>query len=134
MTAAARGKLGCQAGILTGDVEALPFKDEQFDIVVSSSSFHFWRQRELALHEIRRVLRPNGRLVVTDWCDDFVACRLCEAFLKWRDPDRPGIVSRDQCEAVLSQCDFDVLRVDKYRISLIWGLMTAVAVATRQSQ
>lgn len=37
------------------------------------SSFHYWPDPARALREIARVLRSSGRVVLTDWCNDFVA-------------------------------------------------------------
>ena len=45
--------------------EDLPFEDGSFDLVTVSSAFH-WFDRERFLSEARRVLRPEGWLVVYD--------------------------------------------------------------------
>ncbi|NYH52271.1 ubiquinone/menaquinone biosynthesis C-methylase UbiE [Nocardiopsis arvandica] len=50
-----------------GDVTALPFPDDAFDLVVSSFSMHHWDDVEAAVPEIARVLRPGGRLYVYDF-------------------------------------------------------------------
>ena len=43
-----------------GDVGALPFADESFDIVLSLNGFHAFPDKEAAWREIFRVLRPGG--------------------------------------------------------------------------
>ncbi len=48
----------------TGRAEALPFDDGCFDVVVSQFGLMFFEDREEALREMRRVLRPGGRLAV----------------------------------------------------------------------
>ena len=48
---------------ILGDVQSLPFDDEHFDVVVSSLSLHHWENAGKALSEIRRVLKPGGRLL-----------------------------------------------------------------------
>ena len=50
-----------------GPAEALPFADESFDAVVSQFGLMFFDDREQALREMVRVLRPQGRLVVAVW-------------------------------------------------------------------
>lgn len=44
--------------------EKLPLDDDSADLVFAFDSIDHWRDRALGLREIRRVLRPGGRLVV----------------------------------------------------------------------
>ena len=43
-----------------GDVGALPYADDTFDIVLSLNGFHVFPDKEAAYREIFRVLRPGG--------------------------------------------------------------------------
>ena len=45
---------------MQGDVGALPFEDEQFDIVLSLNGFHAFPDKEAAYRETFRVLKPGG--------------------------------------------------------------------------
>lgn len=47
-----------------GHAESLPFSDMSFDAVVSQFGLMFFDDRVAALREMRRVLRPGGRLAV----------------------------------------------------------------------
>ena len=52
-----------------GDARDLPFEDEIFDVVVSSlviHNIHDKKERERALNEIARVLKPGGYLAILD--------------------------------------------------------------------
>ncbi|MBZ0301699.1 MAG: class I SAM-dependent methyltransferase [Anaerolineae bacterium] len=49
-----------------GDVEALPFEDASFDLVVSRYSAHHWPHPAIAVQEIARVLKPGGRFILSD--------------------------------------------------------------------
>jgi ubiquinone/menaquinone biosynthesis C-methylase UbiE len=53
-----------KAEFLQGDVSALPWKDNEFSVVVGIETFYFWPEPKAALKEIRRVLVPGGRLVI----------------------------------------------------------------------
>ncbi len=50
-----------------GRAEALPFADGAFDAVVCQFALMFFEDRVAALKEMRRVLRPGGRLAVAVW-------------------------------------------------------------------
>lgn len=47
-----------------GDVHALPFPDASFERVLTVNTVYFWPDLPAALTEIRRVLAPDGRLVI----------------------------------------------------------------------
>ncbi|MFJ5381068.1 class I SAM-dependent methyltransferase [Cupriavidus sp. CER94] len=49
-----------------GAAERLPFDDASFCAVISRMSAHHWRDVPAALREIRRVLKPNGKVVLID--------------------------------------------------------------------
>jgi ubiquinone/menaquinone biosynthesis C-methylase UbiE len=70
-----------------GDVEALPFAAEAFDLVVSRYSAHHWPHPQRALGEFRRVLRGGGRLLLGDIVsyDDFTADTHLQALELLRD-------------------------------------------------
>jgi arsenite methyltransferase len=53
----------------TGDARKLVYPDSHFDAVISANAFHTLaddHEREQALHETLRVLKPGGRLVIFD--------------------------------------------------------------------
>jgi ubiquinone/menaquinone biosynthesis C-methylase UbiE len=58
----------CFANIRTvqGIAEALPFPDEHFELAVSRYSAHHWHEVRAALREVRRVLKPTGRMLLID--------------------------------------------------------------------
>ena len=127
MTVVARRNLPAGAALIVGDAEQLPLLSDRFDVILTSSSFHFWPHPREALRELRRILRKSGRLVVTDWCDDFIACRLCHAFLRWRHGTQHRVLTTTECNALLQDAGFRVTSIETYRVSWLWGLMTAVA-------
>lgn len=49
------------------DAEKLPFRDDYFDIVTVAFGLRNMTHKELALSEMKRVLRPGGRLLVLEF-------------------------------------------------------------------
>jgi ubiquinone/menaquinone biosynthesis C-methylase UbiE len=128
MLGVARRKLHTSLPLVVGDAEHLPFREGAFDLVVSSSSFHYWHRPEQGLAEIRRVLAPGGTVVITDWCDDYLLCRLLDALLWLVNPAHHRAYDSASCRAMLQAAGFEVERLDRYKISWLWGLMTARAL------
>lgn len=63
-----RNAQAVKAGRVTlsrGNVTALPFEDQRFDKIMSIHTLYFWSEPAQALHELYRVLKPGGRLVIT---------------------------------------------------------------------
>lgn len=63
--AAARG-LSDRVRFTPGDAEALPFPDDSFDAVVCECSLCTFPDKARAAAELARVLRPRGRVGITD--------------------------------------------------------------------
>lgn len=66
MVELARQRLGADADLRVADLgAALPYGDDQFDDVVASLCLHYLEDWAGPLAEVRRVLRPGGRLIVS---------------------------------------------------------------------
>ena len=52
--------------LLVADAETLPFADAVFDAVITECVFCLLPNKPKALAEIRRVLKPNGKLIISD--------------------------------------------------------------------
>lgn len=129
MLSVARAKLGGSGALVAADAARLPLASDGLDLAVSTNSLHFWRRPRRALREIARILRPGGRLLVTDWCDDYWACRLCDRLLRIFDPAHHRTYGTDELGEMLQGAGFTGVTVERYRIGWIWGLMTAAAEA-----
>jgi SAM-dependent methyltransferase len=59
----------CEIELVEGLSTALPFEAGSFDVVLSSLFFHHLApaDKRATLAEVRRVLKPGGRLHVADW-------------------------------------------------------------------
>jgi len=127
MLRVAARKLDARAGLAVADATALPFAAASFDRVVSTSSLHYWTDPVAGLREMARVARPDGRVLVTDWCDDFLACWLCDRALRLVDRTYRRAYGGRECRRLLEDAGLRVERIDRYKIDWLWGLMTARA-------
>lgn len=63
----ARGKAataGLKIDFIKADALKIPFSDGHFDMVISVCMLCFVKDRQAALLEVKRVLRPGGRLII----------------------------------------------------------------------
>lgn len=74
---------------IEGDAEQLPFPDAHFDVVVSQFGHIFAPRPEVAVSEMRRVLRPGGRLAFSSWPPEHFVGRLF-AFVARNGPASPA--------------------------------------------
>jgi SAM-dependent methyltransferase len=58
---------GRRPSFLVGDVAALAFPDQAFNLVVSTLSMHHWADPTAGLAEVGRVMCPDGRVLVWDF-------------------------------------------------------------------
>jgi ubiquinone/menaquinone biosynthesis C-methylase UbiE len=117
---------GKQVTWLQADAASLGLPDRQFDWVICANSFHYFPQPLEALRQMRRVLRPEGTLVLVDWCDDYLACKLCSVWLRWTDPAFHQTYSLYACREMLNAAGFEPIAATRFRTGWVWGLMRLV--------
>jgi malonyl-CoA O-methyltransferase len=87
-----RQKLNCsdKVNYLCADGECLPFQEAVFDLVISNLAFQWFHRPELTLRDIKRSLKPNGRLLLST----FGCGTLNELRNAWRFVDQHEHVNR----------------------------------------
>jgi ubiquinone/menaquinone biosynthesis C-methylase UbiE len=108
-------------------VRSLPFPDRSFDVVISANSFHYFDDPLASLQEMQRVLKPDGKLVLLDWCRDGWLCQLCDLILKWIDPAHKQCYTQKELHDLLTSAQFQIHRSTRVRLTLIWELMAVEA-------
>jgi len=82
------------ADLRVGEMEALPWGDDSFDIVTGFNAFFFANDMVAALHEAGRVAKPGAPVVIQVWgaherCDLEAMKEVARPFLPPRPPDAP---------------------------------------------
>jgi len=75
-----------------GDVEALPYPDASFDVVLSQYGHMFAPRPEVAVSEMLRVLKPGGRIAFSTWPPELFIGRLFGLVSQYLPPP-PGVPS-----------------------------------------
>ena len=52
--------------VVNADSEHLPFDDQSLDVITCANSFHHYPRQSGVVREMRRVLKPGGRLILLD--------------------------------------------------------------------
>jgi ubiquinone/menaquinone biosynthesis C-methylase UbiE len=110
---------------------SLPFASHTFDIAVCANAFHYFEQPLVALSEIKRVVKPNGKLIILDWNKDFLICRICDWILQIFDPAHQQCYTQEELHQLLISADFKINRGAMVRFGVIWGLMAVTALPNK---
>ena len=89
-----REQFGHRVAIVRGDIERLPYRDATFDVIATCWTLYFMNDIDAALEEIKRCVKPGGRVVAATVAadhmhefDDMVAEAVREALGREREPD-----------------------------------------------
>ncbi len=72
-----------------GDAEELPYADASFDLVLSQFGHMFAPRPDVVVSEMRRVLKPNGRIAFATWPPEHLVGRMF-AFVGRNSPPPPA--------------------------------------------
>lgn len=81
---------GVDVDFVEGDVEALPYADGEFDVVLSQYGHMFAPRPALAIGEMLRVLKPGGRIAFSTWPPEMFTGRLFGLVSRYLPPP-PGV-------------------------------------------
>ncbi len=70
---------------LVGDAERLPFDESSFDVILSTFGVMFAPDRQRALSELLRVLKPGGKIGLATWWSN-TDVRISEVFARYQSP------------------------------------------------
>lgn len=109
MIESAKEKLGARVELKVGDAEQLPYDDNQFEVIVCNASFHHYPNPDQVLLEIRRVLKPNGTLVLGDPTAPFEwYLKFLNWGLKWSNSGDCRIYGKKEIHELLLKHGFKV--------------------------
>lgn len=81
---------GVDIDFVEGDVEALPYADGEFDVVLSQFGHMFGPQPTVTIAEMLRVLKPGGRIAFSTWPPEMFTGRMFGLVSRYLPPP-PGI-------------------------------------------
>lgn len=90
-----RERTGAAVEWIEADVENLPMLDATVDVVLSAFGVIFAPRPQVALTQLRRVLKPGGRLALTAWTADGYIAQRAEIIKRFvpADPAAPDSLS-----------------------------------------
>jgi SAM-dependent methyltransferase len=114
-----------------GDAAALPFLDGSFDVVVTRFAVHHFEDPAVQLAEMRRVLRPGGRLAVADLIAHPEAAETQNRLETLRGPSHTRMLELEELTELVRADDVEVR--DVVRPLEPWLVQTEPALAAAEA-
>jgi arsenite methyltransferase len=98
-----------RVGFVPGDAEALPFADSSFDAALCECSLCTFPDKGRAVAELGRVLRPGGRLAISDVLADHSRLPAALGGAMARVACVAGALSADGCRRLIERAGFELV-------------------------
>jgi ubiquinone/menaquinone biosynthesis C-methylase UbiE len=95
-----------EAELCAGDAERLPWDESTFDVVNCTDSFHHYPDPLKVLCGMRRVLKPDGRLIITDPFYPALQRFFINTFAQFGESGDFRVYSRETITELLKQAGF----------------------------
>lgn len=105
----AREKLP-KAELCVGDAEKLPWDGDTFDVVNCTNSFHHYPDPLNVLRGMRRVLKPDGRLIIADPLCSNLKRFFRNTFAQFSEKGDFKVYSKESITELLKQAGFSKIR------------------------
>jgi len=103
------------AEFIKGDLENIPLADESVDVIISNCVINLCENKGKALSEAFRVLRPGGRLAVSDVVtDEGLQEPYRVEMLNWIGCMN-GALTEDEYRSILKSLGFNGITVDEFK-------------------
>ncbi len=135
---AARARAGTAITFIESDASEYPFAPE-FDLVFSRLGLMFFADPVASFANIRRALKPGGRLALLCWCPQSEICYLSQPYLAARDllpaldptPDNEpgpfGLADPDRTAKILADAGWSAVRIERTTPPSLLGATPAAA-------
>ena len=124
MLAKASEKLSSKVDLELGSAESLPYDSQSFDWLVLSNCLGHIKNQEVALSEAHRVLKDDGKVIITDWTKDFLAMRFVNLYTQLFDYAEYNSLKSSETIVMMEKLQFECISAENYKINWFWGLYT----------
>jgi ubiquinone/menaquinone biosynthesis C-methylase UbiE len=97
-----------------GDVTKLPFEDGSYSLVVTRYSFHHLIEQKQVLEEMKRVCKPNGKILIIDVTPDKDKVDAYNYVEKLRDSSHTRALTFDELKGIMHEAGLTDLK-SKYQ-------------------
>lgn len=97
---------------LAATAHGLPFRAGQFDIVVSTNSFHHWPEPGAGLRELARVTRSGGLVVIEDVAAEGLLNRVLDGLARAFERSHVGFVGMERMHELMRAAGLRDVRVE----------------------
>lgn len=104
------------------DVHDLDFSDDYFSKILCVSALHYYPEPRRVLNNFYRLLRPNGKLIIVDWCRDSFQFKLLNIILKLLSKYHVEIYSSNELNSLVETSNFKVEKIINFTHGL-WKLV-----------
>lgn len=104
------------------DVHDLDFADNYFSKIVCVSALHYYLEPHRVVNNFHRMLMPNGKLIIVDWCSDSLHFKLFNFILRVLSEYHVKIYSSNELESLAEMSNLKVEKIVTFTHGL-WKLV-----------